>query len=218
MLGGMTRPGFGSVLFGWLCAAVVAFGVLFEIDATDDYVGWIPAMIAVQLPAFLVLRRGAAGGHDHDPGCPARHEASIQGDRRWALVVPAAIASGAGVFFVVLSIGQMIWKPAFLEFRPFLLAMCAGIAAMVAAVVAFGRILRRLPHPRGARRVLLAVTALGAAGLAAMALPFGKAGWRVDPGAWLVVALPVLWVIPLWILTAIEPAREPAIPRAVVSR
>ena len=218
MLAGMAWPAFGSVVFGWLCAAAAAFVALFEIDATDDYVGWIPAMVVVQLPAFLALRRGAAGGDDHAPGCPERHEASLRGNRRWALAVPAAITGASGVFFVVLAIGQMIWKPAFLEFRPALLAMGVGIAAMVAAVVVFGRILRRLPHPRGARRVLLAVTALGAAGLAAMALPFGKAGWRFDLGAWLVVALPVLWVIPLWLLTAVGPPREPAIPRAVVSR
>jgi hypothetical protein len=206
------------VLFGWLCAAAAAFVALFELDATDDYVGWIPVLVAVQLPAFLALRHGAAGGDGHDPGRPARHEALLQGGRRWALVVPAAVAGGGGLSFVVLSIGQMIWKPGFLELRPHLLAMIAGIAAMIAAMVAFGRILRRLPHPRGARRVLLAVAALGVAGLAAMALPLGRASWRFDLGAWLVVALPVLWVIPLWLLTAVGPPRDPPIPRAVVSR
>lgn len=230
MLAGMARPGFGSVLFGWIGAAAAAFVAMFEADATDDFAGWIPVMVAVQLPVFFALRRGAAGGHgcdhDHDHGhaadCPARHEVlpepPLRGARRWAVALPAALAGAMGVFWTALAVGNLIWEPQFLELRPLMLATVAGFAAVIAAGVGFARILWRLPHPRGTRRVLLVVAALGAAGLAAVGLSFGQASRSIDPGAWLVVAVPILWVIPLWLLTAVEPPRDPAIPRAVVSR
>ncbi|HWO17878.1 MAG TPA: hypothetical protein VNO30_03855, partial [Kofleriaceae bacterium] len=122
------------------------------------------------------------------------------------------------VFWAGLAIGNLVWKPQFLELRPLFLGTVAGLAALIAAGVAFARVLWRLPHPRGARRVLLAVVVLGAIGLATMAVSFGQARRHLDPGAWLVVAVPILWVIPLWLLTAVAPRREPAIPRAAVSR
>jgi hypothetical protein len=94
--------------------------------------------------------------------------------------------------------------------------LIAGLVALIVAGARFSRLLRDLPHPRGARRVLLGVTALGAAGIAAVGLRFGAP--RGSQAAWLVVAVPVLWTIPLWILLALEPRPEPPLPRVIVSR
>ena len=220
MLDGMARPAFDSVVFSWLCATVAAFVALFEFDATDDFAGWLPVMVSVQAPAFLALRRGGpAGGDDRDdPGSTARSEAPLRGARRWALALPAALAASMAMFWVGLAIGNRVWKPQFLELRPLFLGAVAGLVALITAGVAFARVLWQLPHPRGARGVLLAVAILGAIGLAAMAVSFGQSRRHLDPGAWLVVAVPILWVIPLWILTPLAPRREPAIPRAAVSR
>src|SRR5689334_8820113 len=113
MLGGMERPAFSWVLVGWLCAAGAAFVTLFGMDATDDYAGWVPVIVVVQLPAFLALR----------PPWPV---GTLSGARRWALVLPAALVTGMGVFWTMVPIGFLIWAPAWLEFRPLLLGLGAG--------------------------------------------------------------------------------------------
>jgi len=199
----MARSAFGPVFVGWLCATGAAFVALFGIDVADDYAWWIPLMVAVQVPALLALR-------------PGPREAPLSGERRWGLALPAGLIAGVGAFWTAGTIGCLIWKPVFLEFRPLLLALGAGLAAVIAAGIAFSRMLRRDPHPRGARRVLVAVTAIGAAGVLAMALPSGRAARPPDAAAWIGIAMPVLWVIPLWLLLALEPPPEPPIPRASV--
>jgi hypothetical protein len=120
------------------------------------------------------------------------------------------------VFWTMVPIGFLIWKPEWLEFRPLLLGLGVGLVAMIVAGVGFGRRLRAVPHPRSTRLVLIVVTALGAIGLGAMALRLG--GSMKDPALWLVVGVPVLWAAPLWLLLALEPPREPPIPRVIVSR
>lgn len=208
MLGPMKPSAFGLVIVGWICAAGAAFLALFDRGATDDYAGWIPVVVAMQVPAFLALRGKTV----------VRREELRAGARRWAVVVPAALVAAMGVFWTVGSLGSLIWEPKFLELRPVMLAMIAGLVAIVVAAVGFGRVLERHPHPRGARTVLLVVTALGVAGVGAMAMPFvGRARIR-EAGEWLVVGLPLLWVMPLWLLSAIEPRPEPPIPRVIVAR
>ena len=200
----MARPAFGLVLVGWLCAAGAAFLAMFDRSATDDMAGWVPVTVVMQVPAFLVLRAG-------------RREAPLAGARRWALALPAALAAGVGVFWTMVAIGFLIWKPGFLELRPMLLGLGAGFAVLIAAGIGFGRVLRDVGHPRGARHVLLVVTALGAVGLAAMVLRFAGTA-RAHPAEWIVVALPVLWVLPLWLLLALVPPPESPLPPAIVSR
>lgn len=199
----MERPAFSWVLVGWLCAAAAAFVALFRMDATDDYAGWVPVIVVVQVPAFLALR-------------PPWPEGTPSGARRWGLALPAALVTGMAVFWTMVPIGYVIWKPEWLEFRPLLLGLGVGLVAMIVAGVGFGRRLRAVPHPRSTRLVLIVVTALGAIGLGAMALRLG--GSMKDPALWLVVGVPVLWAAPLWLLLALEPPREPPIPRVIVSR
>lgn len=199
----MTRPAFGWVLVGWLCAAGAAFAAMFDHNATDDFAGWILVIVVLQLPAFLALRPS--------PDTP------FTGSRRWGLALPAALAAGIGVFWLLVPIGFLIWEPTWLEFRPMLLALACGLIAMFAAGSGFGRMLRELAHPRGTRQVLLAVTALGAAGAGSMALRFGEAA-DLYGAEWIIVALPLLWTLPLWILLALRPPHEPPIPRVIVSR
>ena len=136
--------------------------------------------------------------------------------RRWALIVPAAIAAAVGAFWAGGSIGVLIWEPTLAEFRPILVAMVAGLVALIGGALGFARVLRRAPHRRGVRRVLLAVTAIGAAGIAAPVLLFSRARGLDEPAVWLAIGAPVLWAIPLWMLIAVEPPPEPPIPRVVV--
>jgi hypothetical protein len=196
----MARPAFGLVLVGWLCAAGAAFAALFDIDSTDDYAGWVFAVVAVQLPAIVAL-------------WPVRREA-LPRALRLALALSAALVTGVAVFWMTVPIGTLIWKPAWLEFRPALLGLSVGLVAVIVAGVKFVRFLGRTPHPLGARRVLLVVGALGAAGAGALALRFGVAA-RPE---WLVVAVPVAWALPLYLLAVLQPPPEPRIPRAAVAR
>ena len=204
----MKRSAFGLVIVGWICAAGAAFVALFDHGTTDDYAGWIPVVVAMQVPVLLALRGKTA----------AKREVLLAGARRWAVVVPAALVAAMGVFWTAGSLGSLVWEPKFLELRPLLLATVAGFVAIIVAAVGFARVFERRPHPRGLRTVLLVVTALGVAGVGMMAMPFvGRARIR-EAGQWLVVGLPLLWVMPLWLLSALEPRPEPPIPRVIVAR
>lgn len=202
----MKRSAFRSVLVGWLCAAGAAFYAMFDHGTTDDYAGWIPVVVVLQIPAFVALRPGATEG----PLAP------LPGGRRWALMLTAALAAAMGVFWIAGCIGNAIWEPKFLELRPLGLAACAALGGVIAAAIGFAWILRGAPHPRGARRVLLVVTGLGMAGVGAMAMPFLGRMRIHDVGQLLVVGLPLVWTCPLWLLLVLEPPPEPPIPRASV--
>lgn len=215
----MKRPAFGLVIVGWLCAAGAAFLALLERDATDDYAGWIPAVVALQLPALFALASGASGtpGASGPPGAAGEPPPPpLSAARRWALIVPATLAAAAAAFWAAGAVGAMIWAPELAEVRPLLLALAAGIAALIAGPIAFARILREAPHRRGVRRVLLGVTAAAAAGVAAPLLLFARARRSDDPAAWLAIGAPALWVLPLWLALAVEPAPPPRIPRVIV--
>ena len=207
----MERPAFGWVLVGWLCLAGAGFLALFQLDATDDFAGWIPVTVAVQVPAFLALYPAPPG-----PAGLHRRLTFSAGVRRWGLALPAALVAGIGVFWTMVPIGCLIWEPTWLELRPMLLALGVGFVAVIAAGAGFGQILRDIPHPRGTRFVLLVVTGLGVVGVGSMALRFGtSARYQAE---WLVVAIPVIWALPLWGLHVLEPPPESPIPRAIVSR
>jgi hypothetical protein len=208
MLGWMKQSAFGLVIVGWICAAGAAFLALFDCCTTDDYAGWIPVVVAMQVPAFFALRGKTV----------AKREALLAGARRWVVVPPAAIVAAMGVFWTTGSIGSLIWEPKFLELRPLLLATVAGFVAIIVAAVAFARVLGSAPYPRGLRTVLLVVTALGVAGVGAMAMPFLGRARIHEAGEWLLVGIPLLWVIPLWLLVALESKPEPPIPRVIVAR
>jgi hypothetical protein len=196
----MARPAFGLVLVGWLCAAGAAFAALFDLDATDDYAGWVFVVVALQVPAIVAL-------------WPVRREA-LPRALRLALALSAALVTGVAVFWVAVPIGYLIWKPAWLELRPALLGLVVGLVAAVAAGVKFVPILGAVPHPIGARFVVLVVAVLGMAGATAMVLRFGV---TAQPD-WLAVAIPVAWALPLYFLAALQPRPEPPIPRAAVAR
>jgi hypothetical protein len=192
------RPAFGLMLVGWLCVAGAAFVALFDHHATDDYAGWVPATVAVQVPAILAI-------------WPSRRASRLAGARRWALALPAALVTGIAAFWLTMPIGTLMGS-SLLAFAPLLL----GLMAVIAAGVGFARILRDVPHPRGARLVLLVVIAVGAAGVGATALWFGDAV-GTDAALWLVVVAPVAWALPLRLLVALEPPKEPPIPRVIVA-
>jgi hypothetical protein len=193
----MARPAFGLVLVGWLCAAGAAFLVLFDHDATDDYAGWVLAIVVAQAPAILAL-------------WPSPSATLTDARRRRALVFPAALVAGVAVFWLTLPILLLVRMWSFLALSP----LVSALAAVIVGYVRFGRILDRLPHPRGARRVLLEVAAVGGAGAAAAALWFDPLG---QP-EWLAVAVPVAWALPLYLLASLQPLPEPPIPRAAVAR
>jgi len=202
------RSAYRLVLVGWLCAAGAAFYAMFDHGTTDDYSGWIPAVVVLQVPGFVALRPWATETEEGRVPMP--------GGRRWALMLTAALAAAVGVFWIAGCVGSAIWEPKFLELRPLLLAGCAGLAGVFAAAIGFARILRHAPHPRGARRVLLVVTGLGVAGVGAMAMPFLGRMRINDVGELLLVGLPLVWACPMWLLLALEPPPEPPIPRASV--
>ncbi|HSK04449.1 MAG TPA: hypothetical protein VK932_24510 [Kofleriaceae bacterium] len=191
----MARPAFGLVLVGWLCAAGAAFLALFDLAATDDYAGWVPAIVALQVPAIVAL-------------WPVRRE-KLPAGLRLALALPAALVAGFAVFLLTMPL-LMTRLPDLLAFLP----LGFGLAAVVVAAVTFGRILEREPHPRGARRVLVVVAVLGAAGAGMTTLWLGP----VPEPEWLVVAVPVAWALPLYLLATLQPRPEPPIPRAAVAR
>ncbi len=196
----MMRSAFGLVLVGWLCAAGAAFVALFDRDVTDDLAGWIPVVVAAQLPGIVAL-------------WPSRRE-TLSGALKWTLGLMAALVAGVAVFWLTVPIGYLIWKPAWLELRPALLGLVVGLVGAVAAGVKFVPILGAVPHPIGARFVVLVVGVLGMAGATAMVLRFGV---TAQPD-WLAVAVPVAWALPLYLLATLEPPPEPPIPRAAVAR
>jgi hypothetical protein len=143
-------------------------------------------------------------------------ERPLSAGRRWALIPSAALCAGAGAFWAAGALGVFLWEPTLGELRPVLMAYGAGIVGLIGGVIGFARIFRGAPHPRGVRCVLLAVTAIGAAGVVGPLLLASRVRGLVEPIVWLAVGAPVLWAVPLWLLVAIEPRREPRIPRVVV--
>ncbi|MEO7730895.1 MAG: hypothetical protein ABIY55_07990 [Kofleriaceae bacterium] len=186
-----------AIPIAWLGLSTGLFLYFFSLDLTDDYAGWIIAIVIAQIPPYLALVTARAGR-------------PLGTGRAIALALPAALVGAFGPFFVLSVIGLTIWRAAPFEFRPYLLGLGAGVIALVVGFVLYVRRLRRNAYPRAARHVLWRVVFDGALGVIAVATRWSDAAR--DPGIWLAVLAPILWTVPLWWLL-----REPrAIPEARV--
>jgi len=188
-----------AIPIAWLGLSTGMFLYFLGVDATDDYAGWIVAVVAVQVPPYTAIVTARAGQ-------------PLGTGRALAVGIPAGLVGALGVFFVLAVVGLTIWPPVPFEFRPYALGLGAGAIALVIGVVKYVSRLRRAPSPRAARSVLGQVLFEGVLGAIAVATRWSDAAR--DPGIWLVVLVPMLWTMPLWWLL-----REPrAIPEARLRR
>lgn len=185
----------------WSLVCVGLFVTCWMDEDFDDLSGWIPIMYFVQLPVFVVAVQ------------PAR-EAPAQLPKGW--VVASAIALGLVtsycVFLLVAVCGSWIWHGDFIDLRPIEFGFVAGLAVLIATSVRFSLRLRRGAHPGELRRGLYELVAAALLMLAAIAaalyFPFSDAFFGeqgVTREGVLLLALPLLWTSPLWLLL---PRRE----------
>lgn len=169
----------------WVGIATGMFLSLFELDATDDYAGWIIVMIALQIPAYLTVVTAAP-------------DQSFGWGRAFALAIPAALMVALAAFFVGGIVGIAIWRPVPFELRPYALGLGAAVVGLALGLARHVRMVRRVPYPRGARGVLARVTIAGLIAVIAVATRWSEASR--EPGLWLAVVTPVLWTVPLWLV------------------
>lgn len=185
----------------WSLVCVGLFVYCWMDEDFDDLSGWIPIMYFAQLPVFVVAVQ------------PAR-EAPAMLSKGW--VVASAIALGLVtsycVFLLVTVCGSWIWHDDFIDMRPIWFGFLAWLAVLISTSVRFSLRLRRGGHPRELRRGLYEVVAAALLMLAAIGVAlyvpfsdafFGKQG--VTREGVLLLALPLLWTSPFWILM---PRRE----------
>lgn len=170
-----------AVLWIVLCGA--AFVTLFSIPETDDVAGFVLAMLALQIPPFLAL----AGAPDGAP---------LSGARSVALAVPAAVVGAVVAFFVVGVVAARIFRGD-LDLTPIFLAMGATLIGCLGSGLVVGFYVNARPHPLGARRVL---TWVAIASLLAGAIVMSVA-IRRDAAVGVVMGVPVLWCVPLLLVT-----------------
>ena len=184
-----------TVAVVWLALCGAGFVILFGYDSTDDYAGWLIALPLAQIAPYIAL-------------ATARHGEPLSVGRRVALVLPTALWVGMCWFLLVGAIGSRIWRDAF-DFTGPILGLLAGLASAIAFGIVFGR--DRRPHPRGARAVLLVhlITAC------VVGVPAALVGRNVDPGLYVVIAVPIAWPLPLLLACRKRPS-EPPVPVARV--
>lgn len=170
-----------AVLWTMLCGA--AFVTLFSIAETDDVAGFVLAMLALQVPPFLAL----AGAPDGAP---------LSGARSAAIAVPAAFVGAYVAFFVVGVVAARIFRSP-LDLTPIFLAMGATLLGCLGSGLAAGFYVHARPHPFGARRVL---TLFAIASLLAGAIVMSVA-IRRDAAIGVVMGVPLLWCVPLLLVT-----------------
>lgn len=190
---GVHRPFVIAIAVAWIAIAAGLFLYFFDRRDTDDYAGWIIVLVVVQAPAFASL-------------ISAKIDEPFGIGRALAFSIPASLAIAFAIFFLVVVLAKLIWPPAFLEFRPLILAGAVTIVVFVASLVRATRMLLRRAHPNAVRQILLAVAIAGSIGVVAVATDYRAL--RGDLGIWLVVAIPLLWPLPLAVL-ARRPQRLP---------
>lgn len=172
-------------------------------EVLDDFSGWIPVVLLLQLPAIPIAAHAAT----ELPGALPR-------GWRLACACSLGLVTGFSVFFFCAIAGERLWHGDFFDFRAVYNGFLMGVIAMIATVVRFARRLRDQPHPRALRRGLLELIAVGLAVVALVLHGEGRAffgtGMRMT-GKLLLVALPFLWMAPLWLLMP----RRAGPPRAV---
>lgn len=184
-----------ALLVAWLCLIAGLTSAVFGSRELDDYVGFVPATAVIQIPAFLALIR-------------APFDQPFGRGRALALALPAALLIAFAAFWFAAEIGIVVWGRAPFQFNPLFLGACSAIVAFAWSSVLFTRSLTRRLHPVAARRILISV-ALAACAAAIMLLTDWAAVMR-EPAIWLIVALPVVWTLPLWLMLRVPPPIPPA--------
>jgi hypothetical protein len=174
-----------AVPAAWVGVATGMFLYLSDLDATDDYAGWIIAMVVLQIPAYLAVVTAA-------PDRPFGR------GRAFALAIPAALIVALAAFFIGGIVGIAIWRPVPFELRPYALGLGAALVGLAVGLARHVRMVRRVSHPRGVRGVLARVTIVGLIAVIALATRWSEASR--EPGIWLAVVTPVLWTVPLWLV------------------
>lgn len=177
-----------GALFAWLLAR----------EASDDYAGVIPGLVATQLPTAIALATARAG-------------------TRLGLARAALVAVPGGIVAMPLALAAA--TPAMLLAGTQAWLVAVGVLALTPlAVVLVWRPLRRHPHPAGARRALgwIALPGLVLAALAAALLGPGIAGSEDALGRHIglvllvAAAAPGAWAAPLWALARALPTAPDA--------
>ena len=179
----------------WLAACGTAFVVLFDHATTDDYAGWVIAMAITEVPPFVAL-------------ATATHDQPLGTGRTVAIALPAALVVGLCSLVASALLSAMMFGRSS-DIAPLVVALVGGLAGAL-GFIGFGVMRHRPPHPRGARRMLLAQLAVALFAVA-LCVPFtvGQAD-----GLWVVLATPIAWPLPL--LAASRRRRAEPVPPAHV--
>lgn len=190
----------------WLFVSIGLFVYCLQDDALDDFAGWIPAVLVLQLPALPIAAHAATD----EPGALPR-------GWRIACAISLGLVTAFSVFFCCLIVGRRIWHSDFIEVRPLQNGLLMGAVALIVTSVRFSIRMRQRPHPLALRRGLLELLAVALAFVALVAYEEGSGFVETalgNRGQLLLVAVPFLWMAPLWLLMPRRP--RPGPPRATL--
>lgn len=187
------------VLLLWTLVLAAGFYACLQDPVLDDLAGSLIVLYMLQLPAL-----SAAGVAAAQPPAPLPTIHAI------GFAAMIAIPVGYACFVLFLLIGSTIWEPAFLELRPAALGLLAGITGLIIALAVGLRRHRKEPHPEATRRSLRQLSILCVVLWVVSAVVYFTGS--VKGVIWFGVALPGLWLAPMWFVL---PPRD-SVPRAVV--
>jgi hypothetical protein len=184
-----------TLVVAWTMLCGAGFMTLFSFPETDDVAGFVFAVLALQVPAFLALGS-------------ARDGEELSAARSVAVAIPAAIVGAFAAFFVFGSVAAAFFHD-FGDLTAVFLAFGASLLGCVGSGLVVGLYLPRRPHPLGARRVLtwFAIASL-VGGVVVMVV-----ARRREAALGVVMAMPLAWCVPLLLVTRRSPVEPVPVAR-----
>ncbi|MEZ4364514.1 MAG: hypothetical protein R3B48_30335 [Kofleriaceae bacterium] len=184
---------FGTLLVAWLLIVGAMFVYCWNDPALDDFSGWLPTVVVLQLPAIWALWRAQRGA-------PRGNACTI------LFTISASLMTALGVLAALTPVWAWAWDAQWHAQEPSVVGAIAltlgGLGALLLALFSLPGILYDwLSQPDGERQVLSIVRLAGIVAVGVQLLVLAITGTNLEPGLWLVMSLPLIWVAPLLMMS-----------------